>query len=113
MLPPVAYDEALADRVRDLLAAVPDVTEKRMFGGLAFMVGGARAVSVGSAGLLVRRADGAGEPPGARPAVMGTRQMRGWLAVDAGAATTDEELAAWVRHGLAAAHQATGSSATP
>ena len=121
----VAYDEELADRVRDLLAAVPDVAEKRMFGGLAFMVGGAMAVSVGGAGLLVRRADGVDEPPGARPAVMGTRQMRGWLAVDAGAATPDDELAAWVRHGLAAAHQAahqsthqathqaTGSSATP
>jgi TfoX/Sxy family transcriptional regulator of competence genes len=119
MLPAVAYDEELAERVRDLLAAVPDVTEQRMFGGLAFMVGGAMAVSVGSGGLLVRRDPAAGddELPGARPAVMGSRQMRGWLAVDAGAATPDEELAGWVRHGLTAAHhaahQATGSSSTP
>jgi TfoX/Sxy family transcriptional regulator of competence genes len=115
MLPAVAYDEDLAERVRDHLAEVPDVTEKRMFGGLAFMVGGAMAVSVGSSGLLVRRdpAGGADELPGARPAVMGSRQMRGWLAVDADAATPDEVLARWVRSGTSAAHQATGSSATP
>jgi TfoX/Sxy family transcriptional regulator of competence genes len=119
MLPAVAYDEDLAERVRDCLAAVPDVTEKRMFGGLAFMVGGAMAVSVSSGGLLVRRdpAPGAEPPPGARPAVMGSRTMRGWLTVDADAGMPDEELDRWVRHALAAAHQTghqeTGSSATP
>lgn len=115
MLPAVAYDKDLAERVRDSLAEVPDVTEKRMFGGLAFLVGGAMAVSVGSGGLLVRRdpAPGADLPAGARPAVMGTRPMRGWLAVDADAGMPDEELARWVRHALAAAHQATRSSATP
>jgi TfoX N-terminal domain len=111
----VAYDEELAERVRDQLAGLPGVTEKRMFGGLAFLVGGAMAVSVGSGGLLVRRdpAGGADELPGARPAVMGSRQMRGWLAVDAGAAIPDEVLARCVACGLAAAHHATGSSSTP
>ena len=112
----MAYDEELAERIRDLLADQPDLTEKRMFGGLAFLVGGAMAVSVGSGGLLVRRdpAGDADELPGARPAVMGSRQMRGWLTVDAGAATPDEVLARCVACGLAAAaHQATGSSSTP
>jgi TfoX/Sxy family transcriptional regulator of competence genes len=112
----VAYDEELAERVRDQLAGVPDVTEKRMFGGLAFLVGGAMAVSARNGGGLLVRADparGADQLPGARPAVMGTRQMHGWLAVDADAATPDGELARWVRYGLARAHQATGSSSTP
>ena len=116
MLRPVAYDEELAARVRDQLAGVPDVTEKKMFGGLAFLVGGAMAVSAHNGGGLLVRADptaGADQLPGARPAVMGGRQMHGWLLVDADAATPDEELARCVRHGLAGAHQATGSSSTP
>lgn len=118
MLPAVAYDEDLAARVREHLVAVPDVVEKRMFGGLAFMVGGAMAVAAASGGgLLVRRApEGTQPPPGGRPAVMGSREMHGWLAVDAGAGTPDEELARWVAFALAAAraaHQETGSSATP
>jgi TfoX/Sxy family transcriptional regulator of competence genes len=116
MLPAVAYDEELAARVRDLLAAVPDVTEKRMFGGLAFMVGGAMAVSASSGGGLLVRGDrtrGADQLPGARTAVMGSREMHGWLRVDADAATPDDELARYVEYGLAGAHQATGSSSTP
>ena len=115
MLRTVAYDEGLAERVRDLLAPVPDVTEKRMFGGLAFLVGDALAVSVSGGGLLVRgdRTVGADQLPGARPAVMGSRTMHGWLAVDADDGTPDEQLARWVRYGLARAHQATGSSSTP
>jgi TfoX/Sxy family transcriptional regulator of competence genes len=116
MLPAVAYDAQLAERVRDLLAAVPDVTEKRMFGGLAFLVGDALAVSVrGGGGLLVRgdRTLGADQLDGARTAVMGSRTMHGWLAVDADVDTPDEQLARWVRYGVARAHQATGSSSTP
>ena len=112
----MAYDTELAARVRDLLSPVPDVTEKRMFGGLAFLVGDALAVSAANGGGLLVRGDrtrGADQLPGARTAVMGSRVMHGWLAVDADAATSEEELARWVRYGLARAHQATGSSSRP
>jgi TfoX/Sxy family transcriptional regulator of competence genes len=112
----MAYDEDLADRVREAIQDVDGVTEKRMFGGLAFMVGDALAVSVsGGGGLLVRgdRTLGADQLPGARTAVMGSRTMHGWLKVDADADTPDEQLARWVRYGLDRAHHATGSSSTP
>ena len=112
----MAYDTELAARVRDLLSPVPDVTEKRMFGGLAFLVGDALAVSVASGGGLLVRGDrtlGADQLPGARTAVMRSRTMHGWLKVDADADTPDEQLARWVRYGLDRAHHATGSSSTP
>jgi TfoX/Sxy family transcriptional regulator of competence genes len=120
MLRAVAYDEQLAERVRDQLAGVPGVTEKAMFGGLAFLVDGAMAVAASSRGGLLVRADRARAAellalPGVQPSVMRGREMTGWLAVDAGAAATEEELAHWVAVGLAAAraHQATGNSSTP
>jgi TfoX/Sxy family transcriptional regulator of competence genes len=120
MLHAVAYDRELAERLRDQLAAVPDVTEKAMFGGLAFLVGGAMAIAASGTGGLLVRADPsrAGEltaRPGVRPTVMRGREMAGWLSVDAGPGTTDDELAGWVQVGLAAVgrHQATGSSSTP
>lgn len=101
----VAYDVDLADRLREILAAEPDVTEKRMFGGLAFMVAGHMAVSVSGQGGLLLRIDPAqtetlvGDPQANR-FVMRGREMDGWLRVDLDARATDVDLTRWVRHGV-------------
>ena len=83
----MAYDEDLANRIRELLAGEPDVTEKTMFGGLAFLVGGNMAVAAsGQGGLMVRvdpeATDALVAKPHARPFEMRGRAMRGWLRVD-------------------------------
>jgi hypothetical protein len=105
----MAYDEALADRVRGMLAEldVDDVAEQRMFGGLAFLVGGNMAVAVsGSAtggGLMVRVAreetSGLLDEPFAAPMVMRGRPMDGWLRVDAAGVVEARQLEPWVRRG--------------
>ncbi|QIK67314.1 TfoX/Sxy family protein [Nocardioides sp. HDW12B] len=97
----MAYDEALAARVRDELAGEPGSTEKRMFGGLAFLLGGHMAVAVsGAGGLMLRvppeRLDELLAEPGAGPMVMRGREMTGWMRVEADAVTDDEVLARWV-----------------
>lgn len=99
----MAYDEALAGRIRTLVAGEPRVTEKRMFGGLAFLVGGNMAVSAsGQGGLLVRVDPAESEElvrtMGATEMVMRGRAMRGWLRVEP---ADDRELAAWVERGVA------------
>ncbi len=101
----MAYDEDLAQRVRELLADERAVTEMRMFGGLAFLLNGNMALAAsGQGGLLVRVAeDAAGRAlasPHARPMVMRGREMRNWLRVDAEAVATKRQLAAWVRRGV-------------
>ena len=106
MIEPMAYDEDLADRIRDLLAGEPDVTERKMFGGLAFLVGGHMAVAAsGQGGLMVRvdpgQTDDLAEQPHAGPIVMRGRPMQGWLRVDAAGVTTTEQLAPWVNRGVA------------
>ena len=104
----MAYDEDLADRLREQLAGVV-VTEKRMFGGLAFLVGGHMSVAAsGQGGLLVRvdpdSSDQLLEEPGVSPMEMGGRgPVRGWLRVAAGAVEDDEALAVWVQRGVACA----------
>jgi TfoX/Sxy family transcriptional regulator of competence genes len=101
----VAYDEVLAERVRALLDGDEDVTEKKMFGGLAFLIGGNMSVSVsGQGGLLMRcepaeTADLVGDPH-ASTAVMRGRAMEGWLRVDADGVQTDAELEKWVTRGV-------------
>ncbi|MBV8998586.1 MAG: TfoX/Sxy family protein [Solirubrobacterales bacterium] len=101
----MAYDEALAERIRAMLAEQEDLTEKKMFGGLAFLIGGNMSVSVsGQGGLLLRcepaeTADLVREPHAA-PAVMRGRAMEGWLRVDADGVQTDEELQKWVTRGV-------------
>jgi TfoX/Sxy family transcriptional regulator of competence genes len=104
----MAYDEALADRIADLLAGEPALSEKRMFGGLAFLIGGNLAVAAsGQGGLLVRVDPAESErlvaETGAEVAVMRGREMPGWLRVDAGAVRAQEELVRWVERGAAAA----------
>jgi hypothetical protein len=102
----VAYDEDLADRIRELTADEPARGEQRMFGGLAFLIGGHMAVAAsGQGGLLVRvdptDADALLEHAGVRPMQMRGRPLRGWLLVEAAQLDTDERLAAWVGHGTA------------
>ena len=102
----MAYDEDLADRIREQIATEPDLTEMRMFGGLAFLIGGHMAVGVsGQGGLMVRadpdETDALLEEPHAQPFVMRGRAMRGWLRVDAEGVQTQEGLDPWVRRGVA------------
>ena len=105
----MAYDEELAERVRQAIGAEPDLTEKKMFGGLAFLIGGNMAVGASGegmgGGLLVRvdpaEADSLVATTNARPMVMRGREMAGWLRVDAGDVRTTPELARWVELGTA------------
>jgi TfoX/Sxy family transcriptional regulator of competence genes len=102
----VAYDEHLADRVRKLIGNDPGLTEKKMFGGLAFLIGGNIAVGVsGQGGLLVRvdpqESDELVASTRAYPMEMRGRQMQGWLRVDSDNVQDDGELAPWVERGMA------------
>jgi TfoX/Sxy family transcriptional regulator of competence genes len=103
---PVAYDEDLANRVRELIAGEPELTEKRMFGGLAFLVAGNMAVAAsGQGGLMVRvdpeATDALVDKPHAGPFEMRGRPVRGWLRVDADGVQTKRQLEPWVRRGVA------------
>jgi hypothetical protein len=97
----VAYDEELAGRIRELLGGEVDLTEKKMFGGLAFLIGGNMAVAAsGQGGLLVRvdpaRSESMVAATNARLMEMRGRQMAGWLRVDADDIRTKRQLAKWV-----------------
>jgi hypothetical protein len=102
---PMAYDEGLAQRIRDLVVSDLDVTEKKMFGGLAFLVNGNMSVAAsGGGGLMVRL--GADD---AAPLVDGTvvtpfemrgKPMKGWLRVAEAGYASDEELRGWVERGV-------------
>jgi TfoX/Sxy family transcriptional regulator of competence genes len=100
----MAYDEALADRVRSLLANESGVTERKMFGGLAFLIGGNMAVAAsGQGGLLVRvdpeESDRLLASSNARLMEMRGRDMKGWLRVDADDVRSKRELSKWVVRG--------------
>jgi len=102
----MAYDEDLADRIRELVTGEPDVTEMRMFGGLAFLVGGNMSVAAsGQGGLMVRvhpeDTDALLAEPHTRPFEMRGREMQGWLRVDPEALRTERQLAPWVTRGVA------------
>jgi TfoX/Sxy family transcriptional regulator of competence genes len=102
----MAYDEELAARIRELVAGESDLTEKKMFGGLAFLVGGNMAVAAsGQGGILVRvdpaATDALVADTNARVFEMRGRSMQGWLRVDAKHVRTDRELAKWVERGTA------------
>jgi TfoX/Sxy family transcriptional regulator of competence genes len=102
----MAYDEDLANRIRELIAGDPDISEKRMFGGLAFLLNGNMAVAAsGQGGLMVRvdpdATDSLLEKPHAQPFEMRGRQMQGWLRVDAEGVRTKRQLEPWVKRGTA------------
>lgn len=101
----MAYDEDLAARIRELLGSGSGVTEKRMFGGLAFLVNGNMSVAAsGEGGLLVRvppdDTESLLEGKHVEPMVMRGRELRGWLRVDAEGVRTDQKLEAWVERGV-------------
>jgi len=100
----VAYDEELAERIRALIAKEPRLSEKRMFGGLAFLVGGHMAIAAsGQGGILVRvdpaQSDKLVATTKASVAVMRGRPMPGWLRVGPADVRTKPQLAKWVTHG--------------
>ena len=101
----MAYDDDLANRIRELVAGEADITEKRMFGGLAFLVGGKMSVAAsGQGGLMVRidpeDTDALLAKPHARPFEMRGGEVRGWLRVDPEGLRTRRQLAPWVTRGV-------------
>jgi TfoX/Sxy family transcriptional regulator of competence genes len=109
----VAYDEELADRIRELLGDEVDLTEKKMFGGLAFLIGGNMAVAAsGQGGVLVRvdpaRSESLVTSTNASFMEMRGRQMAGWLRVDADDVRTRRQLAKWVGLGVTYARSLPG-----
>jgi hypothetical protein len=101
----MAYDENLAARIRDLIGPDPELTEKKMFGGLAFLIRGHMAVSAsGQGGVLVHvdpaQCDDLVATTKATVAVMQGREMAGWLRVSAEHVGTDTDLEPWVDRGV-------------
>ena len=102
----MAYDEDLANRIRELLAAEEGVVEQKMFGGLAFLIGGHMSVAAsGQGGLMARVAPEETErllaQEHVRPFEMRGRQMEGWLRVDDAGIASQDQLEPWVRRGVA------------
>ena len=98
----MTYDADVADRVRDLLAGERDLTEKKMFGGLAFLVAGNMAVAASGQGGLLVRVDPTGsdrltQTTTARFMEMRGRAMHGWLRIESSDVRTKRELAKWSR----------------
>lgn len=101
----MAYDEDLANRIREQLADQQDVTEKAMFGGLAFLLAGNMAVGISGDELMVRVGGEGHEEALARPHArifdMTGRPMKGWVLVAAEGVATTPELRDWVERGVA------------
>ncbi|WP_299447018.1 TfoX/Sxy family protein [uncultured Phycicoccus sp.] len=101
----MAYDQVLAERIRGVVQGERDLTEQRMFGGLAFLVHGSMAVAASGEGGLMLRCDPAEteallDPPRVRRVEMRGREMDGWLRVSDEAVAADEDLRRWVTVGL-------------
>jgi hypothetical protein len=101
----MAYDTALADRIRELIVDA-DYVEKRMFGGLAFLIGGHISVAASGQGGVLLRCEPEDTPrlrtrDGVAPFVMRGKQMDGWLRVEGESLADDETLAGWVEIGVA------------
>ena len=114
----MAYDEKTAERVRAVLSDRRDVVEKKLMGGLSFMVSGSMCCSVsGRGGLLVRVGAEAHEQvmaePHVQPMEMGGRTMSGFVRVATEGYRTGAALRKWVERGVAAAHRAKASAAKP
>jgi TfoX/Sxy family transcriptional regulator of competence genes len=101
----MAYDEDLANRIRELVSAEPGLVEKRMFGGMAFLIDGNMSVSAsGQGGLLLRvdpaETDALLSKPHAKPFEMRGRTMDGWLRVEPEGVKTKRQLEPWVARGV-------------
>jgi TfoX/Sxy family transcriptional regulator of competence genes len=101
----MAYDDELANRIRKVVQDEPGLSERRMFGGLAFVVNGNMAVSASSQGGLLLRVDPAEtnslvDHEHVSRFTMRGREMTGWLHVDVEVLETDDDLRRWVNHGL-------------
>lgn len=100
----MAFDEGLAQRIRELVEEYPGFSEKRMFGGIGFMLRGNMACGVNKDDLIVRvgpeRYDGALAQPNARPFDLTGRPMKGWVTVAPGGYESDRDLASWVQQGV-------------
>jgi hypothetical protein len=101
----VAHDIELADRIRFLIGTGPGISEKKMFGGLAFLIGGNMAISAsGQGGALVRidpaETDVLAATANTTRAIMGGRERRGWLRVSPGGLEADEQLIEWVNRAV-------------
>jgi TfoX/Sxy family transcriptional regulator of competence genes len=102
----MAYDQELADRIRRLIGGDPDLTEKKMFGGLAFLIGGNMAIAAsGEGGAMVRvdpeQSETLVATTPASVAEMRGRPMPGWLRISSDDLRADDELATWVERGTA------------
>jgi TfoX/Sxy family transcriptional regulator of competence genes len=102
----MAYDEDLANRIRELIAGEHDVSEQSMFGGLVFLVGGKMSVAAGGQGSLIVRIDPEDTDeflakPHAHPFVMRGRPVEGRVRIDAEGVRTKRQLERWVRRGIA------------
>ena len=105
----MAFDEHLANRVRELLSVERGVQETAMFGGLAFLIAGNMAVAASSKGGLMVRVppsdtDHLLSRPHVTPMVMGGRQTRGWVRVAEDGVKSKRQLQSWVSRGVAYAH---------
>ena len=101
----MAYDEDLANRIRELIALEDGVSEMRMFGGLAFLVNGNMSVAAsGQGGLMLRVApdetDALSAKPHAQPFEMRGKRMKGWLRVESEGVRTRRQLERWVSRGV-------------
>ncbi|MFT4009952.1 MAG: TfoX/Sxy family protein [Nocardioidaceae bacterium] len=113
----MAYDTELAERLRDLLLGEDGLSEKRMFGGLAFLINGNMAVAASSRGGLLLRCDPDQTAtllggPHVGPFEMRGREMTGWLRVDPEAVATDEQLQQWVAPAVAYVRAMQGAEGT-
>ena len=101
----VVYSEELAERVRERLAGESGVSEKRMFGGLAFLVGGYMTVTISGEGGLMLRVDPAQTAallaePNTEPVEMRGRELDGWIRIDEQGIASDADLARWTAVGV-------------
>jgi hypothetical protein len=101
----MVYDEGLVQRVREVMGELPGYVEKKMFGGVGFMLHGNMACGVNGADLIVRvgpeQYESALAEPHTRPFDMTGRPMKGWVVVTAEGYEADADLKGWVQHGVA------------
>lgn len=100
----MAYDEQLAERIRRELGQRPGLGEKKMFGGLAFLLNGNLCCGVRDAEMIVRLApdqtEAALRQPHTRPFNLSSRPMKGWILVHSAGLDTQAALARWIRIGV-------------